>query len=324
MRNNAPWLLSPEQQITPLCRWQRALDLITRLFHTPTGLIVQHYAQQNQVVSAASHPSCPYRAGVSIAAATKQFSCRVLASPQSLYYPNKAQQPDWLQQHCRDTPLFTSWLGTALYWPDGQPFGTLCLLDHTPTLYNDTLLALLAYQRDSLQNDLLLLQQYDQTRQLACRDHQTGLTNLQGFLVLAEHRAQLALQNHETLGLLYIELDGIKPAANLADSLQPTLSPQQQVDSVLKVVAKALRQHIRERDLVARVTADGFVILISLRQPDSLTCIGQRILSTPLPHHYQLRYHSMVVQQLRTEPRLWLAQLQQQAKTSTPSTVIDL
>ena len=142
---------------------------------------MQHRAQRYQVASASSHSNCPYSAGALVSSATEQFSCQVLARQQRLYYATPSQQPAWLKQQQQDNPPFRSWLGTPLHWPDGQPFGTLCLLDYAPTHYDSPLLDLLEHQKESLQNDLLLIQQYHQIHQLASRDDQDRPDQPAGF-----------------------------------------------------------------------------------------------------------------------------------------------
>ncbi len=283
------WLLDTEQQITPLARWQKAVDLTAQLFNTPVCLIVQRRNQGHQIAVASQHKANPYSAGALLSACTEALSNQALTRNSLLYFANKGQHPDWLTQSMQPSPLFASFLATPAYWPDGKSFGTLCLLDFAPTHYSNTLLALINQQKESIETDLLLVQQYDQIRQLAACDDQTGLTNLPGFLAMATQRVNLARHNREALGLVYLQLNGLN---RLREQQGTALAA-----TVLKGVAHTLQLHIRDNDLAARVDDNAFAILTRLKSPAALKQIGQRI-TCSLPD---------IIAASDTEQRCWLS-----------------
>jgi len=317
MSNADQWLLDTEQQIAPLIRWQKSINLTTRMFQAPSGVILQHRQQGYQVASAAEHPANPFSEGALVSRATEAFNRAVLEVDAPLYFANPSQQPDWLKATAQSKPSFCSWLGTPIHWPDGKPFGTLCIMDFAPTHYDDTLLELLAQQRDSIQTDLLLIQQYDQIRQLAACDDQTGLTNLHGFLAQAEQRLRLAQQQRAAQGLIYLQLNGLS-------MLRERLS-QQSATLALNAVAETLRSHIRDNDLAARVDDNAFAIMTSLRDPATLARIGNRIvaslpelLTPPLGAYCQLVYGCVLISNLNQPLDHWLAQAHSHANREAP------
>lgn len=266
------WLLDTEQQITPLARWQKSVDLTAQLFNTPVCLIVQRRSQGHQIAVASRHPANPYSAGALLSACTAALSQRALSNAAMLYFANSSQHPHWLQGAKQTAPSFASLLAIPACWPDGKDFGTLCLLDFAPTHYSAALLGLAEQQKESIETDLLLVQQYDQTRQLAACDEQTGLTNLPGFLTMAGQRVSLARRNREALGLVYLQLNGLN---RLREQQGTALAA-----TVLKGVAQTLQLHIRDNDLAARVDDNAFAILTRLKNPQALDQIGQRITSS--------------------------------------------
>lgn len=112
----------------------------------------------------------------------------------------------------------------------------------------------------------------DQLRQLAFCDPLTGLPNR----LLFEERLQLALENvgrtPSGLAVLFIDLDGFKP---INDSFGHAAG-----DEVLREVGQRLEALAGDRDTVARIGGDEFLML--LEQPesgqDSAAALAQRAL----------------------------------------------
>jgi diguanylate cyclase (GGDEF)-like protein/PAS domain S-box-containing protein len=93
----------------------------------------------------------------------------------------------------------------------------------------------------------------EELRQLSVTDPLTGLYNRRGFLVLAQQQIKLAKRHKQDLGLLFIDLDGLKVTNDTLGHAQG--------DAALREAAVILVQSFRESDIVARLGGDEFVVL---------------------------------------------------------------
>ena len=107
-------------------------------------------------------------------------------------------------------------------------------------------------------------------REMAFRDKLTGLANR----TMLEDRLKLAISNaqrhHDTLGMLYIDLDDFKP---INDTYGHSVG-----DEVLKVVAERMQDCMRTDDTIARVGGDEFVIVLPrLRNSSDIEVTAQKV-----------------------------------------------
>ena len=111
----------------------------------------------------------------------------------------------------------------------------------------------------------------EQLTQLANYDPLTGLANR----TLCEHRLGRAIARARTgqaqLAVLFLDLDQFK---TINDSLGHTIG-----DEVLKRVAQRLQRSVTERDTVARLSGDEFILLVEdAEDREELTALAERIL----------------------------------------------
>ena len=92
-------------------------------------------------------------------------------------------------------------------------------------------------------------------QRLATIDALTGLANRRGFLDTAEHRLDLARRDGTTLGLLFVDADGLK---HVNDTMGHAAG-----DELLQEIGALLRDTFRASDLPARLGGDEFCVLVS-------------------------------------------------------------
>jgi len=88
---------------------------------------------------------------------------------------------------------------------------------------------------------------------LSLSDDLTGLYNRRGLFALGEHTMRIARRRARRLGIIYIDVDGLKSINDRFGHAQG--------DEALRLVADVMRASIRESDVVGRVGGDEFVIL---------------------------------------------------------------
>jgi diguanylate cyclase (GGDEF)-like protein len=139
----------------------------------------------------------------------------------------------------------------------GPPLGWTIMLTLTFVVVGMTIIA----ARRKLEN------LRDRAREDSLRDPLTGLANRRALEALFR-RLALQRQASNRLGVVLIDLDHFKDV-NTRHGLTGG-------DRALTVVADALRDVVREGDLVARIGGDEFAILAPGADADVLAAIGQR------------------------------------------------
>jgi len=92
-------------------------------------------------------------------------------------------------------------------------------------------------------------------RELSLTDELTRLYNRRGFLTLAEDRLRSARRTKTGLWMFFADVDGLK---HINDSFG-----HQEGDRALMEIASILKKGFRESDIIARLSGDEFIILIS-------------------------------------------------------------
>jgi diguanylate cyclase (GGDEF)-like protein len=89
-------------------------------------------------------------------------------------------------------------------------------------------------------------------RQLSLLDELTGLYNLRGFRVLAEHALRMAQRNQEPFSVLFIDLDNLK---QINDSYGHSVG-----SATLHQTGELLKRTFRESDMMGRIGGDEFAV----------------------------------------------------------------
>ncbi len=99
-----------------------------------------------------------------------------------------------------------------------------------------------------------LRQREEQLRMLSLTDELTGLYNRRGLFALGEHTLRIARRRARGLGVIYVDVDGLKAVNDRFGHAQG--------DETLRTVADLIRASARESDVAGRVGGDEFVILV--------------------------------------------------------------
>ncbi len=262
MLDNNTWLLDQDTQLISLNKWQKTVDIIASIFETPAGFIVQKTEQGFQIVIASEGDKNPYKPGDTTSVNSNIFCREVVKSRHPLYVPNAKLDTMW-----DDNPEvedgFNSYLGVPIMWPDGTPFGTVCVLDFTSTNYHQNYIELIKQLKDLIEDDLGFIDNFSKMRQIAMLDDLTGIYNRRAFMVLAEQKLKLSSRMGFHTYILFIDINDFK---EINDNYGHDVG-----DLVLSTMANCLKTCLLEEDVIGRLGGDEFVATISLPNAVSIT-----------------------------------------------------
>jgi diguanylate cyclase (GGDEF)-like protein len=105
--------------------------------------------------------------------------------------------------------------------------------------------------------------------QMALKDEMTGLGNFRFFEREVMNRLNNSLSDHTPLGLVMMDVDKFKVFNDTYG--------HQQGDEVLKQVAKALNQSVRQSDVIARYGGEEFVMILQNCHLSSLEIVCEKV-----------------------------------------------
>ncbi|MBT1443223.1 sensor domain-containing diguanylate cyclase [Shewanella sp. JM162201] len=234
-------------------RWQRLVNTVAEMFNAPAAFINQANTKGIEVLIASELPTTLYGPGEVSDIDSNVYSHYVVQRNEQLYVPDAS-----LDQRWRDNPEYRddnyiSYLGMPINWPDGSPFGTLCVMSDVATDYPKTYLKVLEVIREVINADIGHMYRENQLLTASYVDPLTGIYNRRGFEEMYCQNQHLARRLGRQMVLLSFDLDNFKP---INDKLGHEAG-----DAVLRHFAGSLKRSCRNCDLVARWGGDEFLVL---------------------------------------------------------------
>ncbi|MBN1253657.1 MAG: PAS domain-containing protein [Deltaproteobacteria bacterium] len=139
-----------------IAKWQRIVDLMARTVGVPAGLIMRVDPPQIEVFISSATEGNPYKQGERTDLNTGLYCETVMKHRTPLLVPDALKDPQW--KHNPDVALgMTYYLGFPLVWPDGEIFGTICVLDTEENLQASTYKDLLYEFQQIIEGDLRIM-----------------------------------------------------------------------------------------------------------------------------------------------------------------------
>jgi PAS domain S-box-containing protein len=134
-------------------KWQEIVDLLAAIVHVPSALIMRVEPPHIKVFVSSESEGNPYEPDELAPLNTGLYCETVMKTRQPLLVPDALGDEAWNSNP--DIKLgMISYLGVPVSWPDGEVFGTICILDSKKNEYSELYLKLLMQWRDVLQSDL--------------------------------------------------------------------------------------------------------------------------------------------------------------------------
>ncbi len=118
----------PEITSDTLTKWQRIVDLIAELADVPATLIMRTRRRDHAVAVSSESPGNPYKPAHRFTLNEKLYCFGVFQNDGELIVEDATCDPRWLDNDDLEYGM-TFYMGYPLKWPDGEVFGTICVLD---------------------------------------------------------------------------------------------------------------------------------------------------------------------------------------------------
>lgn len=143
--------------------WQLIVDMLAEIASLPAALIMRVHAHEIEVFTSSNSPGNVYHHGERSPLNFGLYCETVMSTRRKLLIPNALENPDWA--HNPDIELgMISYYGFPLNWPNGETFGTICILDNKNNAYSQRAHELLERFRDSIQLNLTNIYDLSQFR----------------------------------------------------------------------------------------------------------------------------------------------------------------
>jgi hypothetical protein len=137
--------------------WQEIVDIMADLLEVPAGLIMRLNNDDIEVFASSQSEGNPYQPGDKEKVYGSGLYCEtVIKTKDKLLIPNALADDVW--KNNPDIKLnMISYLGFPILLPNGEPFGTICVLDSKENSYASKVEKLILKFRDLVQADLGIL-----------------------------------------------------------------------------------------------------------------------------------------------------------------------
>jgi PAS domain S-box-containing protein len=184
-----------------VAKWQRIVDQMAKVIGVPAGLIMKVDPPQIEVFLSSATEENPYDKGERADLNTGLYCETVMKQRRQLLITDALKDPEW--DHNPDIELgMIYYLGFPLEWPDGEIFGTICVLDVKDNPKATSYAELIFEFKEAVETDLHVVLQLAEREQLIER-LQDQSKHLQQMVT--EQTAELQ-QANEDLKIAYEEL----------------------------------------------------------------------------------------------------------------------
>jgi PAS domain S-box-containing protein len=134
-------------------KWQEIVNLLAEIVSVPSALIMRVEPPTIKVFVSSESKGNPYEPDEVASLNTGLYCETVMNTRKPLLVPDARNDEAWNTNP--DIKLgMISYLGVPIIWPDGEIFGTICVLDNKGNAYSELYLRLLVQWREVVQADL--------------------------------------------------------------------------------------------------------------------------------------------------------------------------
>ena len=249
--------------------WQKTVDIMADIIGVPAALIMRvRDEEQLEVFVASQTPGNIFAQGERAQRESGLFCEKAMESGELLMVPNAAEDPVWNEDPAARRGML-SYLGLPLLWPDGRPFGTICVMDSRENRYSARYERLLAQFQEIINLHLALLFQQHELKERTRRDALTGACTRREFFETGRAELKRARRYGHPLCVLLLDFDHFKL---INDQYGHAAG-----DQVLKVLSRRVMDSLRTSDRYYRFGGEEFIVLLPHSELDDARLVADRI-----------------------------------------------
>lgn len=155
--------------------WQGVVDILAQTLRVPSAVITRFEAPMIEVVRTSQSEGNPYSSGLRVKM-LDHYCEGIFKTGRKVQIENAPEDPQWNNAPEIEYGI-VSYLGLPIHYPDGDLFGTICVLDRTPNRYDKRSEKLLTHFRNLVEAHIQLA---EKNRQLEDKIRQ--IQTLHGIL----------------------------------------------------------------------------------------------------------------------------------------------
>lgn len=144
----------PEIPIDILNKWQKIVDLAAKIIGVPSGLVTRLSEDKLEVFLTSNTESNIFDTSMKLDLGLGWYCETVAGKRDVMILTDSRKSEDWKENNPSEPFNLISYLGMPIMWPDGEVFGTFCMLDSKEHQYSDLFIELISSLREIIQNDL--------------------------------------------------------------------------------------------------------------------------------------------------------------------------
>ncbi|HPA47667.1 MAG TPA: sigma 54-interacting transcriptional regulator [bacterium] len=266
----------PEDMIA---KWQKTVDLLAEVCGVPTAGITRVRPEDLEMFVTSHTDGNPFQQGTRFHRDGTLLCERAMARRRPLVIPDLRQDPDCCSAIDSDPPMI-SYFGIPLEWPNGDLFGTICLLDSKVHEYSQVYQNLIRQFKELIEGHLRFLVELEERK---CAER--SLCRIQEDLErrVAERTHTLTQLNRELLeARIEMEQHVAQRTVELArsnENLRTEIAEKKEIEATLLEYRKAVEGSqdlicVVDRDYVYRLVNET---LLRYRNMTREEIIGHRV-----------------------------------------------
>lgn len=233
-------------------KWHSILNLLSKVLKVPSGLIMHVTEDVMEVKLKSSNSENPYEINGSDQLGHGLYCETVIGLDSELVVENALNSEVW-----KDNPdvklNMISYYGLPIKWPDGEFYGTLCILDDSENIYSEDFKLIMREFRKSIEKDLEIMCLNKELRFYSEVDSLTGVYNRRYCDKAMANEFERSKRSGHPYSVIIFDLDQFKL---INDTMGHDMG-----DCVLKTFSSTLLNRVRSVDILGRYGGDEFVLI---------------------------------------------------------------
>lgn len=249
--------------------WQKTVDIMADIVGVPSAMITRVRDERELEVFVVSRtPGAVHQRGQVVERGNGRF-CDEAIRVRGMLVVSDVTEDDRFAGGAEAQEGMISYLGMPLLWPDGQPFGAICVMDSRANRYSARYERLLGQFQEIVNLHLALMFQQHELKERNRRDSLTGACTRREFFETGSAELKRARRYGHPMCVLLLDFDNFKA---INDAFGHAGG-----DAVLKILSRRIMDSLRTSDRYYRFGGEEFVIILPHSEIEDALLVAERI-----------------------------------------------